>query len=532
MKVASIPYQKTGYFSTLICDYLAKDKQLMDFYENFPSLEGFKKELMQKAESNYFSDSNRKVLVDVLKEQYQSIKTSKKTSNNINALGNKNTFTITTGHQLNIFTGPLYFLYKIVSAINLSEQLKKEYPATNFVPVYWMASEDHDFDEINYFNFKGHKNSWNRESNGAVGRLTNDGLEEVFNQFSKQLGTTKNAAELKNLFKNAYLKHSNLADATRFLANELFGEYGLVIIDGDHRALKKQFKPYVKEELLHQTSFNKVSETIRKLEDNYKIQVNPREINLFYLNDDVRERIVYENNAYKIINTKLNFTKAELLEELNNYPERFSPNVILRPLYQEVVLPNLCYIGGGGELAYWFELKSMFESFKVPFPILLLRNSALLVSKNQDKKLNNLGITYKEIFLNQHDLINKKMKEISDIKIDFTEQKAHLSKQFKKLLEISNQTDKSFLGAVKAQEKKQMNGLNTLEKRLLKAQKRKLKDVVERITILQNQLFPNQSLEERTVNFSEYYLEYGKDLIPSLIKNLEPLRPEFSIIKL
>jgi bacillithiol biosynthesis cysteine-adding enzyme BshC len=327
------------------------------------------------------------------------------------------------------------------------------------------------------------------------------------------------------------LNHDNLADATRFLANELFKKDGLVIIDGDSKELKKLFIPYAKEELLHQTSFKKVSESNLLLES-YKIQVNPREINLFYIEDNSRERIIFDNNRYKINTTLTEFSEAELLSDLENHPEKFSPNVILRPLYQEVILPNLCYIGGGGEIAYWLELKSNFDYNKVPFPILLLRNSVVLATEKRLKKAANLGLTWADLFLNQDDLINLKTKEYSQFTIDFSEQKDALKKQFEKLESIAHQTNTSFLGAVKAQETKQIKGLENLEKRLLKAEKRVHSDTLERITLLQNELFPNQSLQERQVNFSEFYEAFGADLISKLGYELDPLRTDFTIIKL
>ena len=529
MKVHHIPFKETGYFSNLIGDYLDNNPKLSQFYGNFPDMEGFKKQLELK--QNSFNVSSRNLLVKALLKQYNNFKTSNLTLKNINALADINTFTITTGHQLNIFTGPLYFLYKIVSTINLTKQLKTEFPHYNFVPVYWMATEDHDFEEINYFNFKGKKVVWDRESSGAVGRLNTEGFDAVFKAFSEQLGNSNNANYIKQLFENAYLKHTNLTDATRYLVNILFGEYGLVIIDGDDSLLKQEFSPIVKDELLNNTSFNEVSRTSEKLAKDYNIQVNPREINLFYLKDNLRERIVFENNKYKINNTTIVFSEEELLKEVTDFPERFSPNVIMRPLYQETILPNLCYIGGGGELAYWFQLKGYFSKVTTPFPILLLRNSVLLISEKKLVKLSKLEVTLQELFYKQEVLINNKVKEISEVEIDFSEQKLFLQQQFLALKELAEQTDKSFIGAVNAQEKKQLNGLDNLEKRLLKAQKRKLDDVVTRIKLIQNLLFPNQSLEERTRNFSEIYLELGSDLIPILMEALQPLKLEFSVVE-
>lgn len=531
MQQNHIPFHKTGYFSSLICDYLDENPVLKPFYNRFPKLQNFKEQTNQKSKS--FATENRNTLVAVLKNQYQNIETSQQTEKHINSLSSENTFTITTGHQLNVFTGPLYFLYKIVSTINLSKELKVKYPEQNFVPIYWMATEDHDFDEINYFNFKGKKFQWSKKVSGAVGELSTEGLDEVLKLFSQDLGTSTNAEDLKNIFKKAYLRHDNLAEATRYLANELFKDYGLVILDANHVVLKRLFIPYLETELLNQTSFGVVTKTNEKLSnisEDFKIQVNPREINLFYLTKGLRERIVFEDETYKVLNTDIVWCKSEIQKEIFEYPDRFSPNVIMRPLYQEVILPNLCYIGGGGELAYWMQLKNYFDEVKVPFPILLLRNSVLIKTEKQTEKLLKLNISNEDLFLNKDSLINKKVREISNIDIDFSTQKKYLKKQFKELYKLAEQTDKSFLGAVKAQEVKQLKGLDNLEKRLLKAQKKKLSDEVERMTGIQNELFPNGNLQERNINFSELYLEYGGQLIPKLIESLEPLKTEFTII--
>ncbi|NKI26330.1 bacillithiol biosynthesis cysteine-adding enzyme BshC [Arenibacter sp. 6A1] len=530
MKVKGIPFKNTGYFSDLICDYLNGKEALSPFYNRQPTLAQFKEQIKEK---NSFSQNNRDVLHDALIGQYANTQTSADTATNISLLKAPSTFTVVTGHQLNLFTGPLYFLYKIISTINLAKELKRDNPEYNFVPIYWMATEDHDFEEINYFNFRGKKLQWNKKSSGAVGVLETDGLEAILEAFSNEIGNSHHANKLKEMFQKAYLEHNTLTDATRFLANELFGEYGLVILDGDDRALKQLMVPYIKKDLLAKTSFENVKTTIEKLQalpENYGIQVNPREINYFYIKDGLRERIIEQSGRFYVNDTKIEFSQDEILTELNNHPERFSPNVICRPLFQEVILPNLCYIGGGGELAYWLELKEAFSAMEVPFPILLLRNSALVITEKQFGKLERMGISLTDIFLKQSSFINKKIREISNIDIDFTPQKNLLKEQFTGMYELAAQTDPSFTGAVKAQEIKQLKGLEHLEKRLLKAQKRKLEDQVKRMTALQNELFPNKSLQERNLNFSELYLEYGQELIPVLMNALQPLSGEFSIV--
>ncbi|MDD5151359.1 MAG: bacillithiol biosynthesis cysteine-adding enzyme BshC [Flavobacterium sp.] len=538
MPTDCISYQNSGYFSTLMNDYLHQKSNLQSLYNRYPSIENFEEQIQEKQKNfngngndNFNGNSKREILVSVLEKQYAQINISTETLNNIKLLNHSNTFTVTTGHQLNLFTGPLYFLYKIISTIKLTTELKSKYPSNNFVPIYWMATEDHDFEEINYFNFKGRKFRWNKESSGPVGRLSTEGLSDFFEVYSQELGSGINAKTIKTLFQESYLKHSNLAEATRFLANELFGKYGLIILDADNQELKKTFIPYIKEELLNQTSYKKVLETAERLK-NYTLQVNPREINLFYIEDNLRERILLEKGKYKINNTKIEFTESEILELLATHPEKFSPNVIMRPLYQEVILPNLCYIGGGGEIAYWLELKSMFAVAKVTFPILLLRNSALLATGKQIKKANKLGLSWADLFSKQDELINNKVKSLDDFPIDLSIQKDFLKTQFHYLHSLAKKTDISFAGAVKAQEAKQIKGLDTLEKRLLKAQKRKFENELERITELQNELFPNKSLQERQANFSDFYLEYGESFIDKLFLELQPLKSNFNIISL
>lgn len=529
MTKQTLSYSKTGYFSSVICDYLAQSETLKPFYHRFPSLNNFKSQIDEKRTA--FSLATRTNLVAQLRQQYEGFKMSQATQNNVDALQEANTFTVTTGHQLNLFTGPLYFLYKIFSTINLAEKLTQQYPENKFVPVYWMASEDHDFEEIQYFNYEGKKVTWDREASGAVGRLSTEGLTAICQVLETHWGTSEYANYLIELFKSSYIENQSLAAATRHLANKLFKDYGLIIIDGDDNELKKEFAPYAALEIQKKQSFTAVTATSDKLAaKGYKTQVHPRELNLFYLTEGSRERIIEREGTFYINNTELSFSEEELLEEINNYPDRFSPNALLRPLYQEVILPNLCYIGGGGELAYWFQLKDYFDSVSVPFPILLLRNSVLLVPEKIQKKLNKLEISIDQFFQKEPHLSTWFTHKHSEIEIDFSKQRSHLKEQFASMYELAKQTDASFLGAVGAQEKKQLNGLDHLEKRLLKAQKRKLKESLERMRALHTELFPNGSLQERNENFSKWYLLFGNDLFDILKENLDPLEDAFTVL--
>jgi bacillithiol biosynthesis cysteine-adding enzyme BshC len=530
MKLKNIEHSATGFSNQLISNYIDGDESLKNFYNKKPNIKNFFKQLKEKELS--FSGNKREILHKTLLKQYQNIKTlSPKVKKNLFSLKNKNTFTITTGHQLSLMMGPIYLIYKILSTINLSKKLSKYYPKYNFIPLFWMATEDHDFDEISSFNFKGKKIKWNKESSGPVGELSNVGLENVFKIFSQQLSENSNTRKLISIIKNSYLSTRNLGDATRILINEFFGHYGLLILDPNEKKLKEIFSPTIKSELSFQECHDSVNQTLKlfkKKSPKYKPQVKPREINLFFIENNSRKRIYKKSpEIFSIDKSDITFNKKQILEVLKLHPEKFSPNVLMRPIYQETILPNICYIGGGAELSYWLELSHYFKNKKVPFPIILHRNSALLINRKTSVKLKKLDIAIDELFIGRLALINKKIRQISDIDLDLSFQK-----QFKFLGELANKTDKTFINAVNAEMSKQIKGIDKLEKRLLKAQRIKLKDQVERLVLIHESLFPHEELQERILNFSELYEIYGQKIIDFLLKKFDPLSQKFDLLEL
>jgi bacillithiol biosynthesis cysteine-adding enzyme BshC len=533
MKAHHIPFIETGYFSDLMCDYLNDKKELQPFHSGLPSFENLYQQALKKSKA--YSPQIRKTLCDRLRSQYSSVKMSTSVAENLQLLENENTLTVATGHQLCLMTGPLYFIYKIVSTIKLSRQLKDRYPDLDFVPIYWMATEDHDFEEISAFIFQGKKFQWNTESGGAVGKINTKSLKPLLDLFKKELGNSINANILKSLIEKSYEAGGDLSHATRIFVHSLFEAYGLLIIDGDDANLKKHFIPYLKEELQEQTCAQKVLSQIETLEKeynpHYKPQVNPRDLHLFFLEEGKRHRLIKDERGYTWEGKEDSVSASEMMDWVEKSPEKFSPNVLLRPLYQEVILPNIAYIGGGGELAYWLELKSFFDAQKVPFPLLILRNTALVISEKNIRKINKFKLELKDLFLKRNALINKKVRQVSNIDLDLSPFKKLLESQFEALNLLIQETDASFEGAVKAQKSKQLKGIDHLEYRLLKAQKMKLKDQVERLVLLHEQLFPSGQLQERVENFSSFYLEQGDNFIEFLLETFDPLSAEFTIVE-
>ena len=534
MKSYNFSYRNVNKTSQLFNDYVEGASELRSFYNLRPNLNNFKIQLNLKSK-NYIKQ-NRETLYSVINDQYKSIKNlNNSVKKNIELLKLDNTYTVCTGHQLSLLTGPIYFIYKIISTINLTKILNKKYPEFNFIPIFWMATEDHDFDEISSFNFNGVNYKWNKKKSGPVGLFDIKGLERLFDLFFEKLEKDNlNSKYLIELVKDSYLKSSNLADATRKLVNTIFGNKGIVIIDSNEKRLKKIFEPYLLEEIRNKTSNRIINSTIENLKKKYgksfKAQVNPREINLFYLTKTNRERIVIEKNFYKIKNSNINYDLDGIKKILKTNPEFFSPNVLLRPLYQETILPNICYIGGPSEISYWLLLKDFFESQNVNYPILLNRNSALIIDFKLSKKIKNLNIDLKDLFMEKNSLINKKVREISNIDLDLSFLKNKLDKQFKYLNELVEKTDYSFKGSVDSEFKKQTASINKLEKRLLKAQRKKLSDHVSRLSVIYEKLFPNGSIQERKVNFTTFFQIYGEQFINELFKILDPLSNKFDVI--
>lgn len=528
MNSKHIPYSETGFFSNLILDYLSGKPELKSFYESEPGLFSFGKKIKERGLINI----DRKFLADVLSEQNIPLNDNAKVLANIELLRNNNAFTVTTGHQLNLFTGPLYFVYKIISTINLAEKLKQQYPENDFVPVYWMHCEDHDFAEINHIHLFGKKIEWKEEHHGAAGEISTASLTSVIAELKSILGESANANELISLFSEAYLNHTNLADAMRFLCHQLFGHYGLVILDARDKRLKQIFIPQLKEDIFNHPNFKSVEQSSSELEQlGYKTQVNPREINCFYLTNGKRERIIKTEKGFEVLNTSLCFSKEELEKEIDNHPEKFSPNVVLRPLYQEHILPNLAYIGGAGELSYWLQYKRMFNAAKVSFPLLVLRNSVMVVDETVKTKIEKLGLAAKDFFATEEKLVNDFIAANSASETDLGDEQQKMKELFQSVKSKAKQVDTTLEASIEAELQKQLKVLEQLESRIQRAEKKKYETSIHQIKSIREKLFPANSLQERHENISTFYLRYGSSFIDILKQNLQPLDCRFMILE-
>ncbi len=512
----SIPLSETNLFSSLFQDYINNSENTKPFFESHI----YKTDIESYLKAHSYDNVNRSVLVSALENQAKLVaNTSAASLKNISLLKDKNSFSVTTGHQLCLFTGPLYFIYKIISTINLCKTLEQTFTDKKFVPVYWMASEDHDFEEINHINVFGKKITWNTNQKGSVGEFSTEGLQEVIAELKTILGDNENSNSLIQLFEGAYLKHFNLADATRYLVNALFGEYGIIILDGNDIQLKHLFTEEFTKDIFENSSFTLVNESIEALKKNYNAQVTPREINVFYKEKGLRERIEKQGNDFVALNTDIRFTEEQLKNIIENSPEKLSPNVVLRPLYQQKILPNIAYVGGPGELAYWLEYKSLFENYGIDFPILMPRNFVSVIDKGTESKIRKLNLDATSFFKDGEELVKQLIKTQHD-DINLEDIKEKLAIIYSSVTETVSGIDKTLIATAEAEKQKAINGVAAIEQKINRALKQKSETDVNQIWAIKGKLFPNGSPQERYDNFSAFYSKYGNEFIKELSEHL------------
>jgi bacillithiol synthase len=521
-----LPYGETGCFSNIVNAYINGDERLKPFYKHPVSLEGIEAAIKHRQQFK----QNRQLLVKELKAQYSGLPLSASVENNISLLGKDNTFTICTAHQPAIFTGNLFFIYKILHAIKLAESLHAVKPEYNFVPVFYMGCEDADLEELGNIFLSGEKISWDTKQQGAVGRMNTKGLDKIINRISGELSVQPFGNELIELLRKSYLESENIQTATLALVNYLFGEYGLVVVIPDNANLKKVMLPVFEDELFNQVSSELVEKTSGAIGEHFKVQAHPREINLFYLKDDIRQRIERKGENFKVVNTDILFSADEIRAELNDHPARFSPNVILRGLFQETILPNIAFIGGGGELAYWMELKNVFDHYNVPYPVLILRNSFLVMEQKWKDMLDKLQLNIPEIFKPEQELLNRLVKKESEKQLSLAEEIKDVSSYYTKMKFLAQQVDDSLTGHVEALQTRAIKPLHELEKKLLRAEKRKFTTHERQLSAIKKALFPNNGLQERVENFMPFYAKWGKEFIKVIYDNSLAMEQQFGVM--
>ena len=502
MRKEKISFKETGNFSKKFLDFINGESE-----SYFPS----EKNILSVQKNLNFSLEDRALLYDDLKSQYKGIEVLESVNKNLELLKYENTYTITTGHQLNIFTGPMYVIYKIVSAIKLAADLSKKYPENNFIPVYWMASEDHDFEEIQSFHIRGKTYKWDIESRGPVGNLKLESIESIL----------KEDLDIPDFFVDAYQNSKSLSEAVRKYMNSLFGKFGLIIIDPNSKNLKSAITDIIEDDIIN-NSIEKIEKSSESSSDVYV-----RKINFFFQKSDFRERIE-KSDTYNILSSELSFSEEEIKNKIKLSPESFSPNVITRCLYQQRILPNICYVGGPAEIIYWTGFKKFFSHYKVPYPVLVPRDFILLLTTKAQKKIEKLKLSTTDLFLDKDKIENKVMSVYTDDSKNFSREIKEVKKILEGLSEKFGIEDSTMKPHVLATAKNIEKRLLQIERRYINKQKENSKFLIDKVGSLFNFINPGNSIQERRENIISFY---DSELIDNLFQNLDPLDLNFKILK-
>ena len=525
-----IPYRETGSFSPLVVNYLDHDPSLQSFISQEASLRGIKACI----EARRQVPVDRILLANRLASQYEGLERPDRLQKNLDLIRQDNCYTITTAHQNNLFSGPLYFIYKILHAIALAENLQKAIPDCHFVPVFYMGTEDADLAELDHIHLGTEKIQWNTNQRGAVGRMIIDqGLVGLIDRIEGQLGVFPHGAEWVRMLRDCYAEGRTLAEATFRLVHTLFSSQGLLVLLPDDADLKRPFIPIIKKELLEQFTAPLVQEQADALvRAGYKVQASPRAINLFYLQQGSRQRIEKQGEQWMVQGTSLVFSREALLQEIEHHPERFSPNVLLRGLFQCSLLPDVAFIGGGAEIAYWLQVKKLFAAAAIPLPVLVLRNSFLLVEPAAAKRLANLGLEPGQLFATADQQLRSVVDKTMLSQQTLDQQRNALQQLYEQIKRQAGQLDPTLEAHVSSLEKRSQQGLEGLEKKLWRVIKRKHQEQQHQLQGLHAQLFPDGHLQERHQHLGYYYAQWGKELIEQLLAHSQGLTQEFTILHL
>jgi bacillithiol biosynthesis cysteine-adding enzyme BshC len=528
----------------LFLDYLYEYENVAELYKyNFRDKENYLKIFRN------ISEKPREIseqISSILSNQYSLLDTSDLTKKNIKLLSERKTIAVVTGQQLGVLGGPLYTFYKIITAIKLSRYLSERYNDFNFVPVFWLEGDDHDFNEVRTIKLPDEVNKINTISYGeeideddvkqSVGLSNfNESISQFINTLSKHLRETEFSKSLLDNFKSFYAPDKTFKDSFFELIHSLFDQYGLVIFNPLDDKVKSLLKPIFKKEIVDfREHTEKLVHVSARLEEIYHAQVKVKPVNLFLRVDDGRFSIEPAENDFKLKRKRKSFTQDELLEILENEPQRFSPNVLLRPICQDYLLPTAFYVGGPSEVSYFAQIMPLYDFYKLTPPVVYPRSSATIVEKNIGNILDKHSIDIAEIFIDTENVKRKILHSVSESSVDevFDNISNQIELAFDQLKEKLFDLDKTIADSSNRYRDKIYNSVNELKGKAEKAHQKKHEVTLKQIDRAAGSLFPNNNLQEREFNYVYFANKYGDEFLKTIFDKLQINKFEHQIIEL
>lgn len=542
----TIDYKKLPNFQKLFLDYVSPIEENYTRVRQFFN-SGFRENedfyaVMENKRQNYNAGRyfDKHILIDILKTQNVSFGGNEYTAANIEKLKDENSFAVVTGQQVGLYSGNFYTILKAITAIKLSSNLKERFPEHNFIPVFWMESEDHDFEEANHINVINKQNELVRVgylppspeeeddlrvSIKPVGNITFDRfINEINEQLKSNLMESDFRPKLIENISKIYKEGNDFKHAFAQFMNYIFKEHGLVFIDPSSEEIKKLLLPIFEREI---TTSPKICESIihtsAELEKDYDLQLKPKVINLFYIHNGNRYLLEpRENNRYALRNSKKRFEADELMSILNDYPQNFSPNVVLRPICQDYLLPTAAYVGGPAEISYMAQLKPAYEHYDITMPVIFPRVSVTILENKISKFLKNFDLSFTDVF-HHRTLVSRVVEKLSEVKVDDEISKAQddFNKTFYDLKNLASKIDRTLTNTVDGIKERLNNNLDLFKIKLINAQVQKNDTAMKQIEKFTNNLYPNKNLQERMLNVSYFLNKYDDSIIDKLFSEID-----------
>ena len=514
-----------GTFSPLFVDYVSNFSKVQHLYAwNFRNETHWKSLLKQVAERSL----DRSALVKILGEQNRNFHCGVRTLANIDALLNDNTVAVVTGQQVGLFTGPLYTILKTLTTLKLVEQLSDRYPEYNFVPVFWLEGEDHDFEEVNSIKVITGSNEVaemkyelkppsDDQNLGAVGKIEfDDTIEGVFANLEETLVQTEFKPKVLELFRTAYQKGMTFNRAFAHLLNVLLENSGLIFLDPNDKDVKKLLAPLFQRELEETPRFCQlVGDQSAELEKQYHAQVKPKSLNLFFFHRGGRYLLEPRADGYTLKGTRQHLTKEFITEAARNTPELFSSNVVLRPICQDWLLPTLAYVGGPAEVAYFAQLKPLYEAVNIPCPIIYPRASATIMEEKAEKVLERYSVSLLDLLSDVEMVKEKVAGQVADFNLDEVFGGTFLTVQesLDGIKPALQDIDPTLVGALENVSRKTVANLEGLKEKAVAAQKRQHEVSLRQIDKAASIVFPQSSFQERELNVVYFLNKYGMEFL-------------------
>jgi len=522
--------------STLFTTFVNDFEKLAHYYNGNP----FKNEEICKRADSFRFHGDRANIVNALTSFNNQFDPPEPVQNNLKRLKDERSLAVVTGQQVNLYGGPLYTVFKTITAIHHARKMEEQLQRP-VVPVFWLGDEDHDYDEIKSVAFPRRNNitSFSYESPVkapyAVSEITFDDTYGDFrNSVFEIMRTTDFTKKLWNMLDDCYKEGATFGQAFGRLMTRLFGQHGLVLAGSHDVELKKYLSDALCTAIQKADQISeRLNEQSEKVDDEFHQQVKLYDSNLFY-HDAQKGRVKMKYNSGSWSYNEQTWTSDELVDKIREKPEKFSPNVFLRPILQDKLLPTIGYVGGPGEVAYYAQMKKIYEVFDLQMPIIFPRFSGTLIESSIERIMKKLPFEFKDYNQRIEDLESAYVEQAEDVDIEklFGQWKGEVQQMEDRYSEIIKEIDPTLKKAAGKATAAYYNELDKLKGKVHRATKKQEEIQLNRIRKIREQLFPGDGLQERSISFIYFLNKYGLDLWDQILEQLDDQEHAFHEHKL